>query len=338
MGKFYSILLIILLILIIPQIYYHIRARRHKSLDMTSKYFERYRVKDLENYKEIYLTNTDGFDQFVRILDHENPKGLVQLVHGMSEHSGNYLDFAKFLNDNGYLVIIGDHRGHGKSISEKYPNGYMREAEELVDDQIMISKYIKSIYPDKKLYLLGHSMGSMIARLYLRESDILIDKLVLTGTVPRASISGLGLFFARVGCFYFGEMMESDIIDTIVGAGKGLDFISYNQENIREKNSDPMRIFKFKISYTRVLIEFNKLLGQKNTYKVQNKDLKIYNMVGIDDPITKGEEGIRDSIGFLNDLGYKNIQNKVYDNMKHEILNETGKEKVYEDMLEVFDN
>ena len=327
---------IIILILLIPQIYYLIKNIRYKSLNMTSKYFKRQTVRKEDFYEEVYLTNTDGFDSFVRILSCENPKAIVQLVHGVAEHSGNYLDFAKFLNKNGYIVVIGDHRGHGKSLSTTYPNGYMKRAEELIDDQIMVAKYMKESYPGLKYYMLGHSMGSMIARLFLRKNDDLLDKLIITGTVPVNKAAGLGFFFFNVASFYFGDKAESRLIDAIVGA-KGLDFISYNPQNIEAKANDPLRIFKFKIAYSKTLIEINKLLGRKSTYKCKNPNLEIYNMVGEDDIITKGNEGIKNSLNFLKEIGYKHIKSKIYKGMKHEILNENNKELVYDDVLSFLD-
>ena len=325
--------IIIILILLIPQIFYLIKEIRYKSLDMTSKYFKRYAVKKDEFYEEAYLTNTDGFDLFLRILTCENPKGIIQLIHGVAEHGGNYMDFAKFLNKNGYIVVMDDHRGHGKSISTSYPNGYMKRAEEIVDDEIMVAKFMQEKYPDLEYILLGHSMGSMLARLFLRENDNLIDKLILTGTVPVNNLSAFALFFFNIGCFFFGDKGESRLIDALVGA-KGLDFISYDEENIRMKANDPLRIFKFKRGYSRVLIEINKKLGQKSKYKCKNKDLKIYNMVGEDDIITKGDKGIKNSLDLLKAIGYTNIESKVYKNMKHEILNETDRNMVYQDILD----
>ena len=327
---------IIILLLVIPQIYYWIKDVRYKSLDMTSKFFKRLSVKKEDFYEEVYLTNTDGFDSFVRILNCKNPKAIVQLVHGVAEHSGNYMDFARFLNKNGYIVVIGDHRGHGKSISKAYPNGYMKRSEELVDDEVMIAKYMQESYPDLKYYLLGHSMGSMIARLFLRDHDDLLDKLILTGTVPVNKAAGLGVFFYKIVCFYFGDKGESRLIDAIVGA-KGLDFISYDKENIRIKANDPLRIFKFKLGYSKTLIEINKLLGQKSKYKCKNPNLGVYNLVGQDDIITKGDEGVKSSLDFLRDLGYKDIKTKTYKDMKHEILNETNRESVYKEILSFFD-
>ena len=330
-------IIIILLILLIPQIFYSIKEIRYKSLDMTDKFYKRYSVKKDDNYEEIYLTNTDGFDLFVRILGHENPKGIIQLVHGVAEHGGNYMDFANYLNKNGYIVVMDDHRGHGKSLSTSYPNGYMKRAEEVVDDEIMIAKYMKDRYPDLEYNLLGHSMGSMIARLFIRKNDKLINKLILTGTVPANKLSSFALFFFNIGCFFFGDKGESRLIDALVGA-KGLDFISFDEENIKIKANDPLRIFKFKAGYSRVLIEINKKLGQKSKYECKNKDLKIYNLVGESDIITKGDKGIKNSLDLLKDIGYTNIESKIYKNMKHEILNETDKSLVYKDILDILEN
>lgn len=329
-------LIIILLILLFPQCYYYIKNNRYKSLEMTSKFFKRQTVKKEDYYEEVYLTNTDGFDAFVRILTCDKPKAIVQLVHGVAEHSGNYMDFANYLNKNGYIVVIGDHRGHGKSISKEYPNGYMKRAEELVDDEVMIAKFMQENYPNLEYYMLGHSMGSMIARLFIRNNDDLLDKLIVTGTVPVNKAASLGVFFYNIVSFYLGDKAESRLIDAIVGA-KGLDFISYDQENIRIKANDPLRIFKFKIGYSRSLIEINKLLGQKSKYKCKNPNLDIYNMVGKDDIITKGDDGVKASIDFLKEIGYNNIKSKIYDDMKHEILNETNKEMVYDNVLRFFD-
>ncbi len=333
----YLIVSIILLILLIPQVYYWIKERKYKSLGMSKKFFKRSTVYKEDNYEELYLTNTDGFDLFVRILSCNNPKGIVHIVHGVAEHSGNYMDFAKFLNKNNYIVVMDDHRGHGKSISTNYPNGYMARGQELVDDEVMVARFMQDKYPGLKYHMIGHSMGSMIARLFLRENDILLDKLIIMGTVPVNKLSWLGVFFANILCFYLGEQTKSRLIGKIIG-DEGTDFLSYNQENIDIKENDPLRIFKYKIAYSRALIELNMMLGEKSKYSVNNSDLEIYNMVGEDDIITLGEAGVKSSLDFLTDIGYQNLSSIRYPNMKHEILNEKDNNIVYEDILDFFNS
>ena len=331
--------LIILLILLIPQIYYYIQERRHKSINPGKKFYKKFDVRNISNYREYYLTGADGFDSFVRELENENPKAVVQLVHGMSEHGSNYMDFAKYLSDNGYAVVIHDHRGHGKSLSERYPNGHMQRASELVNDTSIVTKYIKTKYKDVPIYMLGHSMGSMTARVFLQENDDLINKLILTGTPPPDGFAKIAYFFANVFCFYIGSHQRSNIINQLVGNGDGsLDFISYDQDNRDDKYNDSMRIFNFTIGYSKVLIEINKKLSQKSKYKMKNRNLPIYNLTGKDDMITKGEKGVKRSLSLLRDLGYKNIASKTYNKMRHEILNETEKDIVYEDIIKILED
>lgn len=330
---------IVLAILLIPQAYYYIKERRYRSINPGRKFYKKIDVRRIDNYREYYLTGSDGFDTFVRELENPNAKAVVQLVHGMSEHGGNYMDFAKYLYDNGFAVIIHDHRGHGKSLSEKYPNGHMERASELVNDTAMVTKYIKAKYPGQKIYMLGHSMGSMTARVFLKENDDLIDKLILTGTPPQDPLAKVAYFFANIFCFYIGNHQRSNVINYLLGTGSdSLDFISYDEDNREDKYQDPLRIFNFTIGYTKTLIEINKNLAQKSKYKVKNKDLPIYNLTGKDDIITKGPKGVKRSLDLLKNIGYKNIANKGYDKMRHEILNETNREDVYKDILKILED
>lgn len=330
---------IVLIILLLPQLYYYIKDKRHEAIDDGSKFYKKIEVKSIENYREFYLTGADGFDIFVRELEKERPKGIVQLVHGMSEHGGNYMDFAKFLNDKGYVVIVHDHRGHGRSLSESYPKGHMKRASELVGDTVLVSSYVKLKYPSLPLYMLGHSMGSMTARVYLQRYDRMIDKLILTGTPVQDPLAGLLVFFLNIVNFYTGAYRRANLINHLVGnSDASLDFISYNEENRQKKYKDPLRIFSFTMGYTKVLVEINKKLSQKSKYKVKNPNLPIYNLTGEDDIITKGSKGIEKSLSLLKSLGYKNIKSKSYQNMRHEILNEDEKEMVYWDILGILED
>lgn len=330
---------IILVILLLPQLYYYIKDKRYRTIEDGKKFYKKMDVRNIDNYREFYLTGSDGFDIFVRELERENPKGIVQLVHGMSEHGGNYMDFAKFLNDKGYVVIIHDHRGHGKSLSERYPKGHMKRASELIGDTAIVSSYVKLKYKDLPLYLLGHSMGSMTARAYLQDYDDKIEKLILTGTPPQDPFAGLVVFFLNIFNFYTGEYRRANLINHLVGTGdSSLDFISYSAENRDKKYKDPLRIFSFTMGYTKVLVEINKKLSQKSKYKLKNPNLPIYNLTGEDDIITKGSKGVEQSLGLLKSLGYKNIKSKSYKNMRHEILNEDDKEMVYWDILGILED
>ncbi len=200
------IVLIIILILLAFAIYpkLHYKKKRYtylKNRDVESEFREEIIFED-ENIKELYLIGTDNFKIHTKIYKVENPSAIVQMIHGANEHMGRYGRLIETLLENNYLVIISDNRGHGHSVDENYPPGFFNGIEEVVDDNYKISRYIKKQYPNLPLYLYGHSLGSIISRLYLKEYDDEIEKLVLTGTPNYVSIVGIGVFIAQIYNFY----------------------------------------------------------------------------------------------------------------------------------------
>lgn len=326
------LLLIIILIFILPQIHYLKKTNDYKKMRVGEKWFVRQK-QSFDDHIEMYITNTDGHDIFVRLYEHENPKGIVQLVHGMAEHSYNYLDFINYLVKDGYTVIAHDHRGHGKSISEKYPNGFMRLSEELIDDTYVVNSFIHDKYPDLPIYMIGHSMGSMIARMYLQNYDDTIEKLVLIGTVEHSKIAPFGVFLGNIITFYFGEYQPAVLTPLLPGDGDDT-WISYNMDNVLEKRNDSFRVFQFLERAVVVIIDLNNKMANVSSYKMQNPKLKIHSATGADDIVTGSTEGLDDSINTLKKAGYKNISYKEYDHMQHEILNEKDNRLAYDDILE----
>ncbi|WP_286078086.1 alpha/beta fold hydrolase, partial [Thomasclavelia cocleata] len=123
-----------------------------------------------------------------------DPKGIVQIAHGMCEYKERYLDFINNLNQNGYIVIIHDHRGHGKSVLNENDLGYFYNdgASAIVEDIYLLSKYIKNRFNDLPLYLLGHSMGSLIVRNYIQKYDYEIDGLIICGSPSYNKLTKVG--------------------------------------------------------------------------------------------------------------------------------------------------
>ncbi|MCI7239495.1 MAG: alpha/beta hydrolase [Anaerococcus sp.] len=333
------IILIFVIILLVPQIYYARYNRNFRKMVENHKFFKRCDLIKEDGYREYYLTDASGFDIFVREYLPPSPKGLVHIIHGMAEHGGNYEDFARFLREEGYLVVVHDHRGHGRSISSSYPSGYMKSSDELVSDSLLVNEHVRKIYKDLPVYLLGHSMGSMIARLMVASDDKSFDKVFLTGTVAYNKLAPVGYFFFNVLSFYLGEKTPTKLIGLALGSNPdSLDFISYSKKNREIKSKDRLRIFSFTYRYTGVLIDLNRKMVQRKRYKAQNKNLEIYSLTGVDDIITGGARGLKASLEFLKSLGYQKVYSKVYPNMRHEILNEADNYLVYKDIIDLIKN
>ena len=117
--------------------------------------------------KELIFKSHDGFSLNTYRWDSESPKAIVHIIHGMSEHASRYDHFANWLIDKNILVISSDLRGHGKTALNLDEVGFFSEKngwDIVVKDIVHISEYYKEKHPKLPLIILGHSMGSFIAR------------------------------------------------------------------------------------------------------------------------------------------------------------------------------
>lgn len=111
------------------------------------------------------LQTTDGLKlHTMSWLPQDDPKAVVFLIHGIGEHSGRYHHVAESLNQRGYAVVSYDHRGHGKSEGERT---YFTSFDVPVEDMRRVFKQVEQAFPGKKIFIYGHSIGSLISTLYL---------------------------------------------------------------------------------------------------------------------------------------------------------------------------
>ena len=263
--------------------------------------------------KEYTLTLSDGLNASCGRLDSPSPKAAIQIIHGLKEHKKRYYEIAEFLNKNGYAVFTSDNRGHGYSVNDEYPLGYT------------------------PLYMIGHSFGSMLARCYLQKHDDNISKLVLSGTVGYNNLVGIALLLGKAINNIKGEMGYSVILQAAADNGD-ISWVCSNEETMEKYRNDPF-CTGYKYMNNSIYTIFNAMKELHNTeaYECKNPSLPILSMAGEKDPVTKGEKGIQDSIDTLQNIGYQNVSSIVYKDMLHEVFNETGKEKVYADLLNFLD-
>jgi len=297
--------------------------------------------------KEVILpSNQDGLDLSVLQVKPEGEiKGIVQISHGMAENKERYLEFMQFLAQNGYVSIIHDHRGHGKSVIRKEDLGYFydNKAEYIVEDLKQVTDYIKEQYPNKPLILFGHSMGSMVVRKYIKKYNNNINKLIVCGSPSQNKLVGVALVVVALQKIFHHDHYRSKLI-------QNLTFSSYNKgvENPASPNSWICRDtkvveaydasdlcgFVFTLNGFQNLFHLSKDIYSKKGWKMENKALPIFFIAGADDPTILSKEAWLEAQEFLKKLGYTNISNKLYPKMRHEILNEIGKEQVYQDVLD----
>ncbi len=285
--------------------------------------------------EKVKIRMDDGFIVAATLYVAPEAKGLVQIIHGAVEYKARYDHFAGFLQEKGFNVIVSDIRGHGESVDENYPLGYMKDVYRIVQDQVQITKWMKEKYPNKPLYLVGHSLGSAFARLYLQEHDKEIEKLVLSGAVPFIPASGAGALFGKLVVKFDGEMGHNKLLNKLSGiSGEDDSWLVSNMESLEAYRKDPYCGYKYPNISTLTMIQTVYELHNFKAFQVKNPTLPILCISGSKDPITGGEKGLKKTEADFLKLGYQGMINKVYEGMCHEVLNEVECEKVYADVLE----
>jgi len=263
----------------------------------------------------------------------------------MEEASYRYDDFAKFLNKNGYNVYCIDHYGQGESVTDEsqlgiVPRSFFSKCVRVLDD--VAKKYA---IKDKPLIIFGHSMGSFMVQDYIQRYNKRPTKAVIMGTNgPNAKVLfAMGYPLARLVAKLRGEDRPAKLLAGMaVGAYSKavknrktpLDWLSYNEENVQKYIADPKCGRGSSNGFYRELLKGNHRLYRKKFLAKINKDLPILVTAGVDDPVGAFGKGPKALVDLYHKLGIKNAELKLYDHMRHEILNEDDKVKVYNDILE----
>ena len=288
--------------------------------------------------KEIKIKGFEDYELNARLFDVKQPKGIVQIIHGMQEHSKRYENFAKFLNSNGYIVFVTDLRGHGKSAEDPNLLGYSSKdiSIENVNDQIIISKYLKEKYPNIPLIVLGHSYGSFLTQRYITECNI-ADKVILSGSAyTNTLLMKFGRIFANLTAFFKGRKAIAKMIESmsLQGYGKGFEdgnWLCKDNKVWEEYKKDEFCGTPFPASFYQSF--FKLVVNNYKNLKNINKDTPLLIMSGDKDPVGENGKLVKKLYDTYKEAGLTDLYLKLYENGRHEMLNETNKEEVYNDIL-----
>ena len=288
--------------------------------------------------KEFTITASDGLELSAALFEKDDPKAVIQVIHGAMEHKERYYHFCSFLNEQGYAVIVSDNRGHGASVNDKYFLGNFDDPMNIVADQFEITKYIKGLYPGKDLYMFGHSFGSMLARIYLQEHDDEIKKLVLTGTMFPMLIAEAGAAFAKWNSKTFGGSTYKGPVPAIANSGVDI-WVCADPDTMQAYRNDPLvQNCKYTNDSVKGLIEADSILKKAGAYKVKNPSLPILTANGRNDVCRGTFLGLNKTVRLLNRIGYNRVFTITYPGMRHEVINETDRASVYDDILRFYNS
>lgn len=276
--------------------------------------------------------------------DVKNPKAVVQIFHGMAEHAGRYEEFAKKLNSKGYIVVADDHRGHGKTAGSVENLGKYDGSNIFYDtmqDEIYISDLLREEYK-LPLFIFGHSYGSFIAQGYIELAKP-VSGVVLCGS---ACMKGRpDIFLGRKIAKFIMKRKGPDTPANIIAK---MSFGSYDKKVKTGSwlNTDEEEVKKYyadeycgKTLSAKFYYNFFKALPRiyikKNLKKIQ-KDLPMLIISGKQDPVGDMGKSVTKLFKLYNHLEL-DVRMRLYENARHEILNEPIKKEVYNSVLTFLD-
>ena len=277
------------------------------------------------------------------------PVGIMNFVHGMSEHRKRYEKIMKYFSQKGYVCAIRDLKGHGENIEsmEKLgyigPKGYMQYIEDLHDFNV----YLKREYPKIPLILIGHSMGSLIVRTYIKQHDDMIDCLIISGSPSENKAAGLGKVLIRFLAIFNGWNYRSPLISNMVlgrfekpFAKEGIKgaWLSSDTGVATLYNKDPLCGFTYTLNGYMALLDLIKQTYTEKGWFLRNPDLRVVFLSGGDDPCRVNDKKFKKAVELVRHMGYRKLTYKLFPGMRHEIFNEIKVRDVYDAIEEVINN
>lgn len=294
------------------------------------------------------ISEQDGLHLDGLVIAPKEPRAVLQISHGMCEHKERYIPFMEYMAGQGYVCVIHDHRGHGKSVQSQDDLGYFYEngGESLVEDLYQITRMMKEKWQELPYFLFGHSMGSMAVRCYIKKYDCAIDGLVVCGCPAKNSLAGLGQGINRLAQRHRGAHSRSRLIDYLFfgdfekefGKKEPHSWICSDPEVVRQYNEDPCCNFTFTLNGYDALLWLMKNTYTQQGWKMGNPELPIHFISGDKDPCMIKKKKFLQAVTLMQKTGYQNVSYRLYEGMYHELLNERGKEQVYEDIAGFFNS
>ncbi len=281
-----------------------------------------------------------------RWLPEGSPRAVVQIAHGMAEHSDRYARFAQSLTDDGYAVYAHDHRGHKGTAVDHAHEGYFADHDgwgTAVRDMASITATLRAEQPGVPVFLFGHSMGSFLSRSYAAEYAEDLAGLVLSGTAGDPGALALaGIAISTIQGKLRGRRHPSGLMDTM-SFGQYNAAFKPNRTKSDWLSRDPAEVDKYIADewcgnvftagfYADLLGGLRQINSDTLVAKVP-KDLPILVFSGDQDPVGAAGKGPTAVAEQYRRLGVHDVTLKLYPGGRHEMLNETNRDEVTADVI-----
>ena len=254
--------------------------------------------------------------------DVAEPRGVVQIAHGLAEHSARYDRFARALNGAGYTVRAADHRGHGASIAGTPGDFGTAGFEALIAD---MAAYGASLRGDLPLFLFAHSMGSFAAQSVMLTHSEQYAGVVLSGSTTLDLLAaGMAQAEGPVGLEAFNAGFEQRT---------GYEWLSRDEGEVDRYVADPLCGFDLPDKTVPALFGAADTLADPTALSGIRSDLPLLVASGSDDPLAGGGQLVEELAQRYRDAGLVDVTVRLYVGARHEILNELNRDEVTADVV-----
>ncbi|WP_159813055.1 alpha/beta fold hydrolase [Actinomyces sp. zg328] len=283
------------------------------------------------------------------------PRAVIQLVHGMGEHTARYGAFARRAVEAGYAVVADDHRGHGLTMASPDESGHTADAdgaERILADLAQARGWIGRAFPGLPVILIGHSWGSILARVLAprlgagpgADPAAAIAGLILVGTTGSAGIlAAIGPAVTRALCLARGPRRRERILDALVlgpyskpfSPGRTrYDWLSRDEAVVDAFVADPLCGFDYTNAFYRDLVDLVRAASNRAIFNATPAGLPILLLSGAQDPVGAMGKGPRWVGRRYARAGACPLGLRLYPGARHEALNETNRDEVMGDILD----
>lgn len=274
-------------------------------------------------------------------------RAIVELSHGVSEHILRYEPLASYLTQRGFAVIGHDHLGHGSSVIPGAPRLYLGPPgswETATRDLDTCRRLARERFGRLPLFLLGHSMGSFLARTYLIRYPGTVDGAILVGTGQMSpAVLAAGSTLARAECRRLGETQISPLVERLAfgpynkpfsPARTPYDWLSLDPSNVDAYLADPLCGGIPTVGLFRELLNGLRLIRDPRALRNMNLATPVLFLSGAMDPVGGCGRGVQAAFRSFQRAGVRDVSLRLYPQLRHEILNEASREDVYQDLCQ----
>lgn len=285
--------------------------------------------------------------------DNREIKGNVVLVHGMAEHSLRYAPFAEFLNKNGFDVYACDHIGHGKAVSQdpkvlyKYGNWPQNGFDQSIERVDAVVEYVHKV-SDKPVVVFGHSLGSFLTTGYYERHYDNAAAFIICGSAYNNATYKMSTFLTGVMNVFKSKKAKNRESKLLTSAmtktmnKKQVPFkdnyktvnawLSYNEDNVKTYDNDPESGFPCTFNFYYSMFHGQQAIWKKKAINAVRDPRPVLLIVGQDDPVGNYGKDVKNLYKFIK-KHQDNVDIRLFEHMKHEVLNEDKKQEVYDYIL-----